>query len=96
MRLHGVAAAHGFTQETHNGDDGQFSKSLEVGEVCTPGPGQRQHFGGIRGALWNELNFGPCRRTQTEGRGLKRSVGLDNNTSFYFFFHDVKQPPFLV
>lgn len=83
MRPCGVAAAHGFTQETHNGDDSQFSKSLEVGEVCTPWPGHLQQFDAICGAsFWNELNFGPCIRRQTEGRGLKRSAGLDDNTSF--------------
>lgn len=81
---HDVTAAHGFTQETHNGDDGQFPKSLEVGEVCTPRPGLLQQFiGATCGAsFWNELNFGPCIGTQTECRGLKRSGGLYNDTSF--------------
>lgn len=87
VRSQVITAAHGFTQETHNGDDIHFSKSLELGEVCTPKLGHLQHFdAGCGTSFWKELNSGPLKRTQTDGRGVKRSVGLDNNTLFLKFF----------
>lgn len=84
MRLHDITAAHDFNKAMHNGDDGQFPKSLEVGEVCTPRPGHLQQFIGTTcgASFWNELNFGPSIKTQTVGRGLKGSAGLCNSTSF--------------
>lgn len=78
VRLHNIGAAHGFIQEMHNGNGSQFPKSLEVGEVSTPRPGQMRRFiSTTHGAsFWNELNFVPVSKHRLGAGGLKRSRGL--------------------